>query len=306
MTHIAGHPVGALLFFVALARLGLGGDFAAGLVVTLIAASTALAVLVTLRALGAERAARRAAPFLVLTPAAVFMAVSADALFAAVAAWGLAALALGATARARGRSGAVLVGWALLGGLLLGCCVELSYGLPLLGLLALGVLVAARSWRPLPVAVVGALVPVLVLAAMGFAWWDAYPVLSQRYDDGVAMDRPMAYWVWGNLAALLVSAGPLLASGVTRAVGSARRVRASSSTTNGDRVVLVLFAAAALTIAAADASGMSKAEVERIWLPFIPWLTLSLALLPRDWRRWGLALQLLAALLVQHLLYTSW
>ena len=51
---------------------------------------------------------------------------------------------------------------------------------------------------------------------------------------------------------------------------------------------------------------MSKAEVERIWLPFVPWLTLSLALLPGGWRRWGLGLQVLTALLVQHLLYTTW
>ena len=78
-THPPGHPPGALLFFVGLVKVGLGGDFAAGLVVTVIAATTALAVLVTLRALGAEPMARRAAPFLVLTPAAVFMAVSADA-----------------------------------------------------------------------------------------------------------------------------------------------------------------------------------------------------------------------------------
>ena len=60
-THVAGHPPGALLFFVGLVRVGLGGDLAAGLVVTVLAASTAAAVLVTLRALGAEeaRAARR-------------------------------------------------------------------------------------------------------------------------------------------------------------------------------------------------------------------------------------------------------
>ena len=59
-------------------------------------------------------------------------------------------------------------------------------------------------------------------------------------------------------------------------------------------------------VALADASGMSKAEVERIWLPFIPWLTISLALLPDGWRRWGLGLQVVAALVVQHLLYTAW
>jgi hypothetical protein len=87
-THIAGHPPGALTFFVVLVRLGLGGDLAAGLVVTVLAASTAVAVLVTVRTLGAEPSARRAAPFLVLGPAAVWQCVSADAMFAAVAAWG--------------------------------------------------------------------------------------------------------------------------------------------------------------------------------------------------------------------------
>ena len=46
--------------------------------------------------------------------------------------------------------------------------------------------------------------------------------------------------------------------------------------------------------------------MERIWLPFVPWLTLSLALLPARWRRSGLALQVVTALVVQHLLYTSW
>ena len=51
---------------------------------------------------------------------------------------------------------------------------------------------------------------------------------------------------------------------------------------------------------------MSKAEVERIWLPFAPWLLLSVALLPERWRRWGLAGQLVVALLVQHLLNTRW
>jgi hypothetical protein len=68
----------------------------------------------------------------------------------------------------------------------------------------------------------------------------------------------------------------------------------------------VLAGAAALTIAIADLSRMSKAEVERIWLPFVPWLTISLALLPGSWRRWGLGLQVLTALAVEHLLYTTW
>jgi hypothetical protein len=288
-THVAGHPPAMLLFFVGLVRLGLGGDLAAGVVVTLIAASVAAAVLVTLRALGAESLARRAAPFLVLTPAAVFMAVSADAVITAVTAWGIATLALAATL-----SGLRSVGWSVLSGLLLGTSMLMSYGMPLMGVLAIAVLIAARSWRPLLVAVPSALAVVLAFAALGFSWWDAYPVLKERYFDGIAADRPLSYWWWGNLACLAVSAGPLLGAGLA----SLRR--------NAGRVALLLVGAAVLMVALADASGMSKAETERIWLPFIPWLAVSMALLPAAWRRWGLGLQVLAALVVQHLLYTAW
>jgi hypothetical protein len=292
-THPAGHPPGALLFFVGLVEVGLGGDLAAGLVVTAIAGTTALAVMVTLRALGAEDVARRAAPFLVLTPAAVFMAVSADAVFAAVAAWGLACLAIGATRVARGP----MVAWSGLAGLLLGCGVMMSYGLPLMGLLAIAVLVLARSWRPLPVAAGSALLVVLAFAVRGFSWWQAYPVLNDRYWDGIAADRPASYWMWGNLAALVVCAGPLLGAGLAQVVTLGRRA---------DRVVLWLVSAAAAAIVLADLSRMSKAEVERIWLPFVPWLMISSALLPERWRRWGVAVQVVSALLVQQLLYTSW
>ncbi|MCB0895370.1 MAG: hypothetical protein H6529_09215 [Nocardioides sp.] len=288
-THPAGHPPGALLFFVLLVRVGLGGSLAAGLVVTALAATAALAVLVTVRALGSEAAARRAAPFLVLGPSAVFMAVSGDAVFTAVAAWGLACLALGARA-----SGGRLVAWSTLAGLLLGWCVMSSYGLPLLGVLAIAVLVLARSWWPLPVAATAALALVLGFAAYGFAWWEALPVLRERYWDGIAADRPAAYWTWGNLAALVVCAGPLLGPGLAML----RR--------GADRVVLLLVAAAVACVVLADLSQMSRAEVERIWLPFVPWLLLSTALLPERWRRWGLLLQVCWALAVQQLLYTSW
>jgi hypothetical protein len=64
--------------------------------------------------------------------------------------------------------------------------------------------------------------------------------------------------------------------------------------------------AAALSIAAADASLMSKGEVERIWLPFVPWLLLSTALLPDRWRRPALTVQVVVALLLEHLLDTVW
>ncbi len=298
--HVAGHPPGAVLMFVALVRSGLGGDLAAGLVVTAVAATVPVAVLVTCRVLGAGDLARRAAPFLVLSPAAVFMAVSADAVFAALAAWGLALLALAARA---GRA-ATMVGWSVLAGLVLGWAVLCSYGLPLLGLLALAVLVVARTWRPLPVVAAAALVPVLAMAAGGFAWWDAYPVLADRYWDGLAADRPASYWLWGNLGALLVSAGPMLGAGLGGLVSGRRRLAGVDPA--GVRAIVWLVGAAAATVVVADLSRMSKAEVERIWLPFVPWLTLSLALLPARWHRPALAVQVLAALAVQHLLYTTW
>lgn len=296
--HIAGHPPGALTFFVALVRIGLGSGFAAGMVVTVIAASTALAVMITLRTLGAERQARLAAPFLVLGPAAIWQSVSADAMFAAVAAWGLAALARAAT-RQETRS---MLGWSALAGLLLGYCVMLSYGLPLLGILALAVLLVARNWRPLVPTAIAAAAVVLVYAAYGFRWWEALPVLRERYWAGVAHVRPAAYWMWGNLAALCFSAGPVLGAGLATA---ARRWGERLSDT-GSRAALWLAGAGVATVLAADASQMSRAEVERIWLPFVPWLLVATAFLPARWRSPALVVQLVSALLVQHLLATGW
>jgi hypothetical protein len=291
--HVAGHPPVATLFFVGLAGVGLGSSFAAGTVVTLIGCTTPVAVLVTMRRLGAETAARRALPFLVLAPAALWVAVSGDVVFAAVAAWGLAALAVAATTDRRATR------WpaAVAAGLLLGLLPVLSYGLPLVGLLVLAVLALSRGWRVLPVAAVTAIVPTLLLAGYGFYLWEAYPVLRQRYWDGLAPDRPAAYWTWASLAALAVSAGPALGAGLGALAGAQR---------SGDRVIRWLTGSAATAIVLADASQMSRAEVERIWLPFVPWLLLSTALLPTRWRRPVLVLQVVTALLVEHLLDTGW
>jgi hypothetical protein len=51
---------------------------------------------------------------------------------------------------------------------------------------------------------------------------------------------------------------------------------------------------------------MSKGEVERIWLPFVPWLMISTSVLPRRWRTAGVAVQVVFALVVQHLLRPDW
>ena len=301
--HLAGHPPGAVLMFIGLHRLGLGSWQAAGLVVVVVSATLPAAVATTLDHLGCRDAARRVLPFLVIGPAAILMAVSADAVFAATGAWAAAALAA-ATASGRGPS---RVGLSVLAGLLFGWCVMMSYGLVLLGAVALAVLLSARgSLRERSVvcgvAAGSAAVVVLTFAALGFAWWDAYPVLHERYWAGLASQRPAWYWVFGNLAALVLVAGPMLpaalAAGWPRLRALARRQRPEP--------VAALVVAGITMVAVADLSMMSKAEVERIWLPFLPWLMLSTLWLPEPWRRWALTVQAVAALVLQHLIRTVW
>ncbi|MGE2724552.1 hypothetical protein ACQI4C_07460, partial [Mycolicibacterium pulveris] len=101
ITHVSGHPPGALLTFVWLDRIGLGGGVWAALLCLLVGSSAAAAILVAVRALASEDMARLAAPFVAVAPTAIWIAVSADGYFAGVAAWGIALLALAVRRTAR-------------------------------------------------------------------------------------------------------------------------------------------------------------------------------------------------------------
>lgn len=287
--HVAGHPPGMLLFFVVLVRIGLGGDLAAGVTVALLASTIAPAVLITARRLGSEPVARSAAPFLVFTPAGVYLAVSADAVMAVVGAWAVAALAGAATARRRRAT----TGWAALAGLLFGLLVLMSYGLVLFAATAIGLVVGTRSNRVLLPCGLTAAAVVLAPGWAGFWWPEAFLVLRDRYWDGLAASRPGTYWTWANLALLTTTAGPVVVAALTRI----RRL---------PRPILGIVAGTITAVLVADASQMSRAEVERIWLPFVPWLTLAAAALPARWVKPAVASQVLLALALQHLLYTSW
>ncbi|WP_433112081.1 hypothetical protein [Micromonospora sp. CA-246542] len=300
-THTAGHPPGALLIFVWLDRVGLGGGTAAALACVLLGATIAVSVPVTLRALGAPDAARAVVPFLVLLPGAVWVGTSADGIFAAVVAAGLALLVV------RGRVAA------LAGGAVLGFALHLSYGFLLVGVLALAVVALRRTHRlgALLAAAVGVAAVTAVFVAAGFHWWDGYHLVVQRYYQGWAADRPYAYWVWANLAALLLSAGPVLGPALRRALTAAPGWRVAGRlalpTAAGVRAAgptVLLPLAALVAVLGADLSGLSKAEVERIWLPFVGWLLVATAHLPATSRRWWLAAQALTALAVNHLLWT--
>ncbi|MFJ6850588.1 hypothetical protein ACIQM3_08635 [Streptomyces sp. NPDC091271] len=301
--HVAGHPPGATLTFVGLDRAGLGGGAWAGMWCIVLGGSAAVAVMVALRALTGEHLARRAAPFLVLAPFAIWTGTSADGYFTAVAAWSVALLALAATRTAR-RPAAAALG----SGLLFGLTCYLSYGLTLIVVLLAAVLVLSRTARPLGPLALGALVVPVAFTLAGFNWWEAYHLLVERYYQGAGGTRPYSYWVWANLACTTLAAGLATVAGLRRAAVSApaavRGLR--PGTTTGAQRLALLILAALLAIAAADLSGMSKAETERIWQPFVVWLMPAAALLPDiDRRRWSAA-QAVVALLVNHLLWTGW
>ena len=297
VTHVSGHPPGALLTFVWLDRIGLHGGAWAGLLCLLVGSSAAAAVLVGVRALADEQTARRAAPFVAVAPTAIWVAVSADGYFAGVAAWGIALLAVAVHRPLRFPT---LV--AAAAGLLLGWGVFLSYGLALLGLPALAVLVSAPDWRPavrvLGPAVLAALAVAVAFAVAGFSWFDGYTLVQQRYWQGIAKYRPFQYWWWANLASVVCAIGLGSVAGITRVfdVAAIRRRR-------GFGLLLLAMLAA---VVCADLSMLSKAEVERIWLPFTIWLTAAPALLSLRSHRLWLALNAAGALLVNTVMLTNW
>ena len=312
-THVGAHPPGVFLFYVVLDRVGLGGGGAAGLVTVLVGASACAAVAVTLRALGAEDVARAALPFGVLLPGAVWVGVSADGMFAAVLAWGVALLAVGATGRGvRADTAAVS------GGVLLGSTLYLSYGLALGLFLPAAVLAVTRRWRAAVLAGAGAAPVVVAFTAAGFWWFTGFSHVRVIYAASIAASRPYSYFVWANLAAFSFAVGPAVWAGVRRAVVAPRTKLEGALPPAA--ALLVLAALAAVVVA--DLTGLSKAEVERIWLPFAVWLVVPCALLPRprgqsmserptppgggfSVRTW-LGAQALLALAVNHLLLTVW
>ncbi|KUH87952.1 MULTISPECIES: hypothetical protein [unclassified Mycobacterium] len=297
ITHVSGHPPGALLTFVWLDRIGLGGGAWAGLLCLLVGSSAAAAIVVAVRALAEEKTARWAAPFVAVAPTAIWIAVSADGYFAGVAAWGIALLALAVARTPR---------WPVLAsagaGLLLGWGIFLNYGLGLMVLPALAVLLCAPDWRASLRAAVPAIVVVLVVvgifAILGFWWFDGYHLVQERYWQGIANDRPFQYWGWANLASVVSAIGLGSVAGIGKAFDIAAIRRRSG--------LHMILAGALLAIVFADLSMLSKAETERIWLPFTIWLTAAGALLPHRTHRWWLAVNVVGALLLNHFILTNW
>jgi methylthioxylose transferase len=284
--HVQGHPPGMPLVLWALATVGLTGPAA---MIALAVAGWSLAVgaaLSALRRLGGDERVRRAAPALALSPAALWVA-SADAFFAGVVAGALALLVI-ATGRS-GRSGAVL---ALAAGALGGAGVLLTYGAAPLGLIALAVIVSTRRFELAAWAAAGAALILGAAGAAGFWWPSGLEATRQLYWAGVAAKRPFSYFIWANLAVLGAALGPA----VLRGIGS-MKLRSAGAT---------LVTSAAISVLLADLSGLSKAEVERIWLPFVPWVALAGGWAPSRGRGWWVGATVVLTFALQLVLRSPW
>ncbi len=287
-THPSAHPPGLLALLSALREIGVHGEWVLAALVLAGGALAPPAVLIAARELAGEARARAAAPFVALAPVALWVATSADALFMGVAAAGIALMVV-ATGRA-GRRGDAL---AAAGGLTLGLALHLSYGVAPLGVLVLGVAAARRRVRPLVLGAAGCATVFAAFALGGFWWLDGLHQARRLYAGGVSGSRPYGTFLLVSLAAFAVALGPATAAGLVRL---------------RDRGIWLLAGGALLAVAAADLSGLSKGETERIWLPFAPWLLLAAGALtgPGRTARGWLAAQVGAALLLQAMISSPW
>jgi hypothetical protein len=285
--HVRGHPPGMVLLLAGLDAVGLGGPLWEAVLVLGAAATAPVAVLVALRDIAGEAIARRAAPFLVVAPAAIWIATSADALYMAIAAWAVTAVVL-----ATSRNGRRSVALAVAGGALGGAALLASYGMVLVVAIP-----AAIAWRrkrlgPVMLAVGGAVAVLLALVPLGFWWLDGLAATRHEYEV-LDLDRPYAAFFVLNLGAWALALGPATVAGLGRL---------------RDRSVWALVGGGIAAAALANLSGLSEGEVERIWLPFGLWVVpagVGLTTSARGTRFW-LAAQIATALVVVGFVRTQW
>lgn len=344
-THVRGHPPLPMLILWTMRWIGLGGTgWEAALVIAAGCSATA-AIAITIRVLTDEDTARRAVPFLVLAPTVIWVATSMDAFFLGVGAWGVALCALASARRgplppggdiplpsstiggplARGihrlwitssdmdstmpaMSGTMVieraavpepvrparVACAISAGVLLGALPYLSYGLLPMFALPLAVLLVTRPGRPVLAGLAaGVLVVPVAFTVAGFSWWDGMLATHASWASGAgAQERPYAYFLVGDLAVLALLIGPVAA----RALPSALRE---------GRALGLLVAAALIGVLALDVAGVTRGEVERIWIPYAAWLVAA-ASIRRAPARGPLLAQVATALVLEAVVKSPW
>jgi hypothetical protein len=253
--HVQGHPPGFATLSASLHAIGLGSPVLIALSCIIVGAAATPLVLVVVREVVDEEWARRSALFVVLAPMWIWIATSADAFYTGVSCAATALVVL-ATGRQGSRGDAYAVG----GGFLFGVVAYLSYGLVLVALIPLTVALYRRSPRPVLLACAGAMPVVGAFLLSGFWWIDGLLATRDRYFAGVASRRPYPVFLVANLASFAIVLGPAVFVALTRL---------------RDHRVWLLVGSALGAVSLADLSGMSKGEVERIWLPFAPFVLVA-------------------------------
>lgn len=276
-THVKGNPPGPLI---ALHLLGIH-DAAqmAALCVGVGALSSPLAYDLG-RVLGGERRGRVAGLLVAFSPAMLLFGVSsADYAFAAVG------IAVTCCLVRPGRR------WLLLGAGLAALATFSSWLLFAIPVWA----AVVRPRRAVQVLGACALAIVLLNGALALAYgYDPLAALEAThrfYLHGAAASRPYSFWVFGSPAAWILMLGLPIAWFALRAAVA------------GDPAARALWA----LIVAAAVIGVTKAETERIWLPFDPLACAAAAVaVPTRWLRPLLGLLTVQALAVELLFFTVW
>lgn len=294
--HVRGHPPGFILMLKAMDAIGLGGIWPLVVLTGISCGVVAVAVMWTIHLWVGQEWARRVAPFLIVSPAAIWMATSADAVFSMIGAVGVLVATYGACRRP---PRAVLFG--LVSGVLLGWLVFLTYlGAIFLVIPIVIVIVAFVHHKPGAVAVglgglIGGLFVLYTFWVFGFWLLDGVAITKREYFEGSAQFRDWNYFKVGNIGAALFAIGPATVIGLA----SLR-----------NRRLWWIVAAAGIALLLSHVSQYTKAEVERIWLPYYPWLIVASAGAWVFGRRWivttVIALQALSAIVLQAALVTKW
>lgn len=289
--HIRGHPPGYTALLIAGRAVGITSPWVVAAVSWAAAGLAAAMVVLTVRHMAGLEAARRLAPLLVVAPYAVWAGTSADAVYAGVAAAGVACIAVA------GHAEAITEGhrwwWAAAGGLVLGMTLFGTYGAVMLAPVALAVVVASRRWQLLVPLLLAVAAVAAGWALAGFWWLEGARATQEEYWLGTAQFREPWRFAVFNIAALLVALGPVVAL----SFGFVRRAP-----------WMWLVGGALVAVVASNSSQYSKGEVERIWLLFMPWLTVAtLGLLRRAWiSTASIATQAATAIVIQAVLVSKW